>query len=58
VPTSPIADEHFWFIRRALTGMLAIAEELGDARVNARPELPGANSAFGLVTHCLGVAEY
>jgi len=51
-------EEHYWFVERALTGMLAIAEELGDARVNARPDLPGANSAYGLLTHCLGVVEY
>jgi bifunctional pyridoxal-dependent enzyme with beta-cystathionase and maltose regulon repressor activities len=51
-------EEHYWFVERALTGMLAIAEELGDDRVSARPDLPGANSAFGLVTHCLGVVEY
>ena len=52
------ADEHYWFTERALLGMLAIAEQLGDERVCARPELPGANSAYGLVTHCLGVLEY
>jgi bifunctional pyridoxal-dependent enzyme with beta-cystathionase and maltose regulon repressor activities len=58
VTLSPLADEHHWFLERAITGMLAVAEELGDDQVNARPELPGANSAFGLVTHCLGVVEY
>src|SRR4051794_24553629 len=52
------AEEHFWFTERALLGMLAIADELGDERVCARAELPDANSAYGLVTHCLGVLEY
>src|SRR3954447_797609 len=52
------AEEHYWFVERAVNGMLAIADELGDARVNARPDLPEANSAYGLLTHCLGVMEY
>jgi len=51
-------EEHYWFVERALAGMLAIAEELGDAEVCARPDLPRANSAYGLITHCLGVMEY
>lgn len=42
----------------ALDGMLAVAEQLGDEQVNARPDLPGANSVFGIVTHCCGVMEY
>jgi len=52
------ADELYWFAERAVRGMLAIADELGDGRVCARPDLPGANSAYGLITHCLGVVEY
>ncbi|YAL84189.1 DUF664 domain-containing protein [Dermacoccaceae bacterium W4C1] len=45
-------------VDRALNGMLATLTELGDERVNLRPDLPGANSAFVIVTHCLGVMEF
>lgn len=51
-------DEYLSVIDRALDGMAGIAHELGDGRVNERAALPGANSAFALVTHCLGVCEY
>jgi hypothetical protein len=51
-------DEYLAVIDRALDGMAAIAGELGDGRINERAALPGANSAFALVTHCLGVCEY
>jgi hypothetical protein len=51
-------DEYLGFVDRAFGGMLRIALELGDDRVNERAVLPGANSAFVLVTHCLGVCEY
>ena len=46
------------FIDRALEGMLNIAEELGDERVNAVPDLTGANSAYGILNHCVGMATY
>jgi hypothetical protein len=52
------ADEYLDFVTRAVDGMLAIVRQLGDERANARPDLPGANSPFGLLTHCLGVVEY
>jgi len=51
-------DEYLAVIDRALDGMAGIAQELGDGRVNERAAVPGANSAFALVTHCLGVCEY
>ena len=51
-------DEYLAVIDRALDGMAGIAHELGDGQVNERAALPGANSAFALVTHCLGVCEY
>jgi len=51
-------DEYLAVIDRALDGLAGIAHALGDGRVNDRADLPGANSAFALVTHCLGVCEY
>src|SRR2546426_101166 len=38
--------------------MVAIVRELGDERANGRPDLPGANSPYAILTHCLGVMEY
>ena len=48
-PTSSIAPWTGW--RRSLI-------ELGDELVVNRPDLPGANTPYGLVTHCLGVLDY
>lgn len=48
-------DEILMFCDRALDGMVAIIEELGDELASSRPELPGANSPFAILTHCLGV---
>jgi hypothetical protein len=54
-----IAPEDFlYFINRALDGMLRIVEELGDARVNWRPDFPGANSPYAILYHCVGCTNY
>ena len=52
------ADEYLWFVKLALGQMTAIVEELGDELVNRRPPFRDANSAYAIVTHCLGVMEY
>jgi hypothetical protein len=46
-----------WYIDEALTGMVRIVSELGDGLANRAPDLPGANSPFAILTHCLGVLE-
>ena len=46
------------FVERAFHGMLAIAERLGDELVNVKPDLEGANSAFVIITHCIGVTDW
>lgn len=51
------AEEYLYYTDRALDGMVRIVTELGDERAGRRP-LPGANSPFALLTHCLGVVEY
>ena len=51
-------EEYVYFVDRALDGMAAILTELGDERANTRPDLPGANTPFAIVTHCLGVVEF
>jgi uncharacterized damage-inducible protein DinB len=38
--------------------MLAVADRLGDERVNERPIAPHVNSVASLVIHCCGVAEF
>jgi uncharacterized damage-inducible protein DinB len=52
------ADEYLWFVELALRQMTAIVEELGDELVNRRPPFRDVNSAFAILTHCLGVMEY
>jgi hypothetical protein len=48
-------DDYLWFVDQALDAMLAVIGELGEQLACERPELAGANSAYGIVTHCLGV---
>jgi len=55
--TVAVAD-YLWFADRALSQMVDIVETLGDDLANRRPSLEGANSAFVILTHCLGVMEY
>ncbi|MGH8862950.1 MAG: aminotransferase class I/II-fold pyridoxal phosphate-dependent enzyme [Jatrophihabitantaceae bacterium] len=54
-----LSDDDFrYFVERAVRGMCAIVADLGDDAANARVDVPGANSAYALVTHCLGVMSY
>ncbi|MGH9025507.1 MAG: DUF664 domain-containing protein [Acidimicrobiia bacterium] len=52
------SDDYLCYVDLALDGMVAIVTDLGDELANQRPDLPGANSPYALVTHCLGVMEY
>lgn len=50
------ADEYLRYCDESLDQYAAICRELGDDRVNARPDLlPGSNSAYALVAHVAGV---
>jgi hypothetical protein len=51
-------EEYLSYVDDALDGMAEIVTELGDELANRRPDLPGANAPFAIVTHCLGVMEY
>ena len=51
-------DEYLSFVDRALDGMAGVLQDLGDDLANRRPDVPGANSPYVIVTHCLGVLEY
>ncbi|HEX6425894.1 MAG TPA: DinB family protein [Acidimicrobiales bacterium] len=48
-------DDYLWFVDEALDGMVAIVTELGDDLANTRPDVPGANSPYAILHHCLGV---
>lgn len=52
-----VAD-YLWFVDLALDTMVGIVEELGDDLANRRPPFRDTNSAYGILTHCLGVMEY
>ena len=52
------ANDYLWFVDLALGQMSAVVEELGDELVNRRPPFRDANSAYAILTHCLGVMEY
>jgi gluconokinase len=43
------------FCDEALEHLRDMVVELGDDLANRRPDLPGANSPFAILTHCLGV---
>jgi hypothetical protein len=51
-------EDYLFFVDEALDGMVGIVTELGDELANRRPDLPGANSPYAVLTHCLGVMEY
>jgi hypothetical protein len=52
------ASDYLWFVDLALGQMTAMVEELGDDLVNRRPPFRDTNSAYVILTHCLGVMEY
>ncbi len=46
------------YVRLAFDQMLAVAERLGDEKVNQRPLGPDTNAVAGLIVHCCGVTEF
>lgn len=51
-------DDFLFYVDDALRAMVDIASGLGDDVANHRPDLPGANSPYAVLTHCLGVMEF
>jgi len=51
-------DDYLVFVDDALDAMVAIIEELGDDLANRRLDIPGTNSPYVLLEHCLGVMEF
>ena len=46
------------YVDRAVEAMADIVGDLGDELANTRPGLPGANSPYAILRHCLGVMEF
>jgi hypothetical protein len=46
------------YVDRAVDQMVDIIGGLGDELANRRPGLPGANSPYAILRHCLGVMEF
>ncbi len=46
------------YARLAFEQMLAVADRLGDAKVNERPLGSDTNAVAAIVVHCCGVAEF
>src|SRR5215813_5421259 len=46
------------YVDRAVEAMADIVGDLGDDLANARPSLPGPNSPYAMLRHCLGVMEF
>lgn len=51
-------DEYLYFVDNAVRAMVGIVAELGDELACTKPDIPGANTPYALLTHCLGVIEY
>ncbi|MCP2167458.1 mycothiol transferase [Goodfellowiella coeruleoviolacea] len=51
-------DQYCYYAGRALDGMIDIVARLGDDLANRTPAIPGANSPYALLNHCLGVVSY
>lgn len=50
-------DDYWFFVERALGGMRQIVAELGDDLANRPSPLPGGNSPYALLHHCVAVVE-
>ena len=50
--------DYLWYLDLALDQMVTIVRDLGDELANQAPDLPGANSPYVILTHCLGVMEF
>ncbi|ETD31892.1 hypothetical protein W823_15780 [Williamsia sp. D3] len=55
---SRVAVATLTIIGESLSSMTDILKGLGDELANTRPDLPGANSPYAIVFHCVGVIEH
>lgn len=57
-PLAAWAEAMYSLIVENLDALGRVAVELGDARINAVPPLPGANSPYAIVFHCVGMLRF
>lgn len=50
-------DDYLLFTDVAFDGMVAIVSALGDDLANQHPDLPGANSPYQILNHCVGMLD-
>ena len=55
---SRVAQATLTITGESLSSMTEILKGLGDELANTRPDLPGANSPYAVVFHCVGVIEH
>lgn len=55
---SRVADAVLAITGGSLSSMTEILRELGDELADTKPDLPGANSPYAIVFHCVAVIEY
>jgi hypothetical protein len=53
-----VADATLSITGASLSSMTEILRDLGDELANTKPDLPGANSPYAIVFHCVAVIEY
>jgi Protein of unknown function (DUF664) len=51
-------DDLEYYVREAIDGMTAVVRDLGQDLACRAPALPGANSPFAILTHCLAMLNY
>lgn len=57
-PLEVSPEAFLYLVDRALDAMVDILNNLGDDLVNQRPDLEGANTPYGIVTHCVGLTRW
>jgi hypothetical protein len=57
-PVETSVDAVVSYVDRAVDQMAAIVTGLGDDLANRKPVLPGSNSPYAILRHCLGVMEF
>ena len=57
-PMETSVDAVVSYVDRAVDQMAAIVTGLGDDLANRKPVLPGSNSPYAILRHCLGVMEF
>lgn len=55
---NPLAQALLDVSAECFAAMADILTALGDDLANRRPDLPGANSCYAIVNHCIGVVDY